>query len=250
MPRAAIQEIGATHGYLTVLSRDAAPNNTHGGKCHWLCKCNYPGCHNFALVEGRQLRNGNTVSCGCMRSGDFRKKAKEVLVKGEKTCRRCCIKKPLNEFKPHDNLDGLYSYCKKCVYEKSKERRDGAKGDVVAARCLASVLICSAKRRAKGLPCELNLDEVAEIILRGRCELTGWPLSLSAKPYSFYRPSIDQIVAGKGYGTGNWRVVCWGVNRMMEQHGDTRLLDVADAIRAKRNNEQSNHLVFGTHGLV
>jgi hypothetical protein len=35
------------------------------GRWYWLCKCN---CGNSVVVLGTQLRNGNTKSCGCLKS--------------------------------------------------------------------------------------------------------------------------------------------------------------------------------------
>lgn len=35
------------------------------GRWHWLCKCD---CGNSVVVLGTQLRNGNTKSCGCLKS--------------------------------------------------------------------------------------------------------------------------------------------------------------------------------------
>ena len=54
-----IDETGNTYGYLTVLRR--APNNKDG-RAMWLCKCK---CGNELIVLGKNLRSGNTKSCGC-----------------------------------------------------------------------------------------------------------------------------------------------------------------------------------------
>jgi hypothetical protein len=44
---------------LTVLER----NGTKDGHAAWLCKCD---CGNFVTVNGRNLREGKTQSCGCL----------------------------------------------------------------------------------------------------------------------------------------------------------------------------------------
>lgn len=51
---------GQTFGYLTVLER--AENNAHG-QTRWRCRC---VCGRETLVVAAKLRNGRTISCGCM----------------------------------------------------------------------------------------------------------------------------------------------------------------------------------------
>lgn len=58
---AKINEIGNTYGYLTVIG-DAPSENS---RAMWLCQCK---CGNVCTVSGKQLRNGNTKSCGCLKS--------------------------------------------------------------------------------------------------------------------------------------------------------------------------------------
>lgn len=52
-------EIGNTYGLLTVIER--AENKD--GRAYWKCKCE---CGKETIVSGKNLRNGNTQSCGCM----------------------------------------------------------------------------------------------------------------------------------------------------------------------------------------
>lgn len=51
---------------LLVVSREPSKN----GRAMWLCQCD---CGNSTIVKGKQLLNGNTKSCGCLR--------KEVKIK-------------------------------------------------------------------------------------------------------------------------------------------------------------------------
>lgn len=55
----AIDEVGNTYGYLTVIER--APSSKDG-RAMWKCKCR---CGNEVIVLGKHLRSGNTKSCGC-----------------------------------------------------------------------------------------------------------------------------------------------------------------------------------------
>ena len=53
-------EIGNTHGRLTVVSQAPSLN----GKAAWLCRCS---CGNSKIVTGDCLRTGRVASCGCYR---------------------------------------------------------------------------------------------------------------------------------------------------------------------------------------
>lgn len=55
----AIDMTGRVCGRLTVLRRG---ENTKSGQYRWVCRCE---CGNETLVEGRMLREGKTISCGC-----------------------------------------------------------------------------------------------------------------------------------------------------------------------------------------
>ena len=61
MPRSIIDETGKKYGLLTVLKRYGYYNRM----VTWLCKCN---CGKEIVVVGASLRNGNTKSCGCLKS--------------------------------------------------------------------------------------------------------------------------------------------------------------------------------------
>lgn len=69
------------------------------------------------------------------------------------------------------------------------------------------------------------------------CELTGWPMSYDEGNQGFYTPSIDQKVPSAGYTKENTRLVCYGVNLMLNKYGEEKLLEVADAIRANQKKE-------------
>ena len=53
-------EEGNIYGYLTVLSRE---ENSQDRKARWLCQCK---CGKKVIVLGKNLRNGNSRSCGCL----------------------------------------------------------------------------------------------------------------------------------------------------------------------------------------
>ena len=60
-------EIGKTYGYLTVLSKDPTPAKEFADKStHWMCQCSL--CGKTKSISGKNLRNGDTKSCGCIKS--------------------------------------------------------------------------------------------------------------------------------------------------------------------------------------
>jgi len=56
----AIVKVGAIFGRWTVLGRGA---NIGGRRSGWLCRCS---CGTERLVMGQSLRNGGSLSCGCL----------------------------------------------------------------------------------------------------------------------------------------------------------------------------------------
>lgn len=58
-----IDMTGKKIGRLTVLKRDESKPRGHGYRVSWICKCD---CGNIVSVEGTNLRQGNTKSCGCL----------------------------------------------------------------------------------------------------------------------------------------------------------------------------------------
>lgn len=62
--------IGNKYGELTVLKR---ASNIGGKRVKWLCQCS---CGRQTIVEGANLKQGNTTSCGCMKNS----KAESIIV--------------------------------------------------------------------------------------------------------------------------------------------------------------------------
>ena len=55
--------VGQTFGRLTVIER---VENNKNGQAMWKCVCNCD-CGNEVIVSGKNLKNGNTKSCGCLK---------------------------------------------------------------------------------------------------------------------------------------------------------------------------------------
>lgn len=62
-----IDMTGKTFGFLTVIEQDKTPAKEWPDRTiHWICKCN--NCGSIKSVSGRNLRRGDTKSCGCIKS--------------------------------------------------------------------------------------------------------------------------------------------------------------------------------------
>lgn len=67
--------IGNKYSYLTVIERDFSKTTTNNG-AFWLCECK---CGNKVVVSGKNLKHGNTKSCGCLISTG-EEKIKKLLI--------------------------------------------------------------------------------------------------------------------------------------------------------------------------
>ena len=56
---------GRRFGKLIVLERTSKPEYVNGFGVYWKCKCD---CGNYHIAEGCNLRRGNILSCGCLKS--------------------------------------------------------------------------------------------------------------------------------------------------------------------------------------
>lgn len=63
--RKATDETGNRYGRLLVIKREGSGANS---LARWLCRCD---CGNDAVINGCDLRRGNTRSCGCLRDSLF-----------------------------------------------------------------------------------------------------------------------------------------------------------------------------------
>lgn len=62
-----IDETDNIYGFLKVLYQDPTPAKEFpDNSIHWICECQL--CGTIKSISGRRLRNGDTKSCGCMKS--------------------------------------------------------------------------------------------------------------------------------------------------------------------------------------
>ena len=74
-----VDETGNIYGYLTVLRRaeNVPPKD---GRAQWVCKCK---CGNEIITTGKMLRNGDKLSCGCMKKSKGEINIEQLLEKNE-----------------------------------------------------------------------------------------------------------------------------------------------------------------------
>lgn len=65
---------GMRFGRWTVLCRTPRPEYHAGKDVWWKCRCD---CGNESILNGKNLRDGDTRSCGCYRSEVISKRMKE-----------------------------------------------------------------------------------------------------------------------------------------------------------------------------
>ena len=75
-----VNELGRRHGRLVVIRRAC---NTITGRAQWLCDCD---CGTRTVVSGKNLRTGNTRSCGCLRVAQGKATGKRGLSRTHRHC--------------------------------------------------------------------------------------------------------------------------------------------------------------------
>lgn len=107
-------------------------------------------------------------------------------------------------------------------------------------------MLLRAQKRAKmkGREFALTRQDVREMLIecRGRCSVSGLPLTASAPPETSFSknpfaPSLDRIDCAKGYTRDNTRIVCTMANTAMSEWGESYLRILAAAVLGKDGQE-------------
>ena len=88
------------------------------------------------------------------------------------------------------------------------------------------LMVARYRARLKGLPFDLDADDIIRRVRAGQCEVTGLPFRLDVvgNDRNPFMPSIDRIDSRLGYTADNVQVVCLGLN-LMKTNFDGDLLD-------------------------
>lgn len=109
-------------------------------------------------------------------------------------------------------------------------------------RYRAMTLVNGAKQRAKnkGIPFNLTVDYIEQILGEGKCQVTGLPFEI--KPYSenghlcdksMFVPSLDQINPSGGYTMDNVQVVVYNFNTFKSSGSMDDIMKTAIALVSK-----------------
>lgn len=102
----------------------------------------------------------------------------------------------------------------------------------------ASTLMVSVGTRCRksNLPMEIDATWIQDILERGVCQVSGIPFDFGKHPSTRrnpFGPSVDQIVAGKGYTLENSRIVLTALNLALCEWGvDTYVQIAQEVLRA------------------
>ena len=233
----------------------AAPSNLQAGRQTDLFGLDHVPVSHSAQPDGKKASQTTAIS-GRYGSGSSASAALPLFSENksppqsdqkelnqERICRTCSKRKPLSSFYSRTISEKTYYRCdcKQCeiaiktAYRREhkelsrKQQRDWRKNSRGAHLRAMAVT----RARKKGIPCSITAEWVQEKIDRGVCELTGIPFNMIASR-SWDSPSLDQIMPAAGYTPENTRVVLFSVNVMMNNWGEQKIIEMANAIRSQR----------------
>jgi hypothetical protein len=221
-------------GKLLVLRRGENKPNGKGTLAAWVCKCD---CGRETLVRGRDLRTGNSATCGC--STDYELQIGKVFGKltvvgiGEPTTiKKTALRQEHTSIRwkclcecggakdvlPCQLFKRSVKSCG-CIYHKPRSTKNEA-----AANNLFAQYKSAAKRANREFSISIN---EFKLITRMDCYFCGTAPSQVYKcrgylgeyqPLPYVYNGIDRLDSGKGY--ASWNIVpCCGIcNRMKMAH--------------------------------
>ncbi len=168
-----------------------------------------------------------------------------------KTCTKCLKPRRKDAFRKYwgRSSDGLRPLCRDCQrkYEKFWRVKHAAQRRMMRVKRAekdreykrgynqknrAYYLASQAGRRCRkiGLPFDLDkhLPELDARFLAGKCEVSGYPLRLTAGKQDYNSPSLDRIVPSAGYVYSNIRVVCFAMNAAMGNWGSEKTREIME----------------------
>lgn len=159
-------------------------------------------------------------------------KALKHFYRHRNECRTCILKRVrawvrANPDKRKATARAWYANNREGALRSYKEQRRRRRGYWLAAAARV-------RARKRGIPFDLDFNEIQRRIDAGKCEVSGLPFDLSARERAWNVPSLDQINPGAGYTKDNVRVVIFGLNLLMGEWGIERGLEIARAVERRR----------------
>jgi hypothetical protein len=105
-------------------------------------------------------------------------------------------------------------------------------------RCQRLLYNSRYRAKKKGLPHELDLDWILTEVGKGKCALTGLPLSLDKPKHALrspWSPSLDRKDSNLGYTRENTQIVCTAVNTLKSAATLNDLLLLSTALLRKHD---------------
>jgi hypothetical protein len=192
----------------------ATSDNNARGQARWLCKCD---CGNESTVDASRLANGMTKSCGCLKRaiGGWNKKdltgkrfGKLLVISEAKPEKNYAVWNVICDCGNSKKIRGVnlsISNTKSCGCERVKKGSDNNYYKHGKAKTHAYWLRQLAKQRAlkKGVPFDLSIEDVEEIISDMKCFYLGIELKKNQGFLTFDSLTLDRIIPRLGYVKGN-----------------------------------------------
>lgn len=125
--------------------------------------------------------------------------------------------------------------CKPQVQEARRKRKEENQKKIFFRASLLMTSVLSRCRKGN-LPVEITAKWIEEILERGVCQVSGMPFDYGRHPHTRrnpFGPSVDQVVAGKGYTLENSRIVLTALNLALCEWGvDTYVQIAQEVLRA------------------
>lgn len=141
-----------------------------------------------------------------------------------------------------DGVDGRFS----CVYAKLVHQQYQAqlsreKYSDLDFRITQVVRTARSRAKKKGLPFDLDTDDIIRRVRAGTCEATGVPFCLDdvGSQRNPFTPSLDRVDSRLGYTPDNVQVVCLGWNLMKTNFDVDLLAQFIDGWLQRRNGSSS-----------
>lgn len=135
-------------------------------------------------------------------------------------CSKCLLYLSADNYSPCKRAkrrDGLSYICKKCQANEQKQRREQMLESNTLDYLLKKRLYDALNRaKLKNMYCDIDIEFMRDMWnkQKGKCALTGIPMTIDKHGRTNTNVSIDRIDSNKGYTKDNVQLVCSAINFM------------------------------------